>query len=83
MREMAEVLQQGLPPLPNVPMPNEQPPPLVRCPLWTGLPLPVPGMPLPDLKRDVVCPSCEAKFSVKDLMLKRTTCPVCGAAFDL
>ena len=40
-------------------------------------------MPLPDLKRDVVCPSCDAKFSVKDLMLKRTTCPVCGAAFDL
>ena len=84
MREMAEVLQQGLPPLPNVPMPNEQPPLAGALPPLDGaLPLPVPGMPLPDLKRDVVCPSCDAKFSVKDLMLKRTTCPVCGAAFDL
>ena len=84
MREMAEVLQQGLPPLPNVPMPDEQPPLAGALPPLDGaLPLPVPGMPLPDLKRDVVCPSCDAKFSVKDLMLKRTTCPVCGAAFDL
>ena len=84
MREMAEVLQKGLPPLPNLPPPGDLPPPAAGLPPLSGtLPLPAPGMPLPDLKRGVTCPSCQANFSVKDLMLKRTTCPVCGTDFDL
>ena len=78
MGEMAAALQQGLPPLP---LPGQLPP-------LQGIPLPVTPiqpavMPLPDLKRDVQCPECQASFSVKDLMLKRTNCPVCGSAFDL
>ena len=78
MGEMAAALQQGLPPLP---LPGQLPP-------LQGIPLPVTPiqpavLPLPDLKRDVQCPECQASFSVKDLMLKRNNCPVCGSAFDL
>ncbi|RJU92043.1 MAG: hypothetical protein DWC03_07500 [Candidatus Poseidoniales archaeon] len=78
-REMAAVLQQGLPPLPlpNLPMPNALPP------LDGVAPLPAPALPLPELKREAICPSCQASFSVKDLMLKRITCPVCADTFDL
>jgi subtilisin family serine protease len=74
MGEMAKALQQGLPPLP---LPGALP--------LEGLPAPAPApmLPLPDLKRDAQCPSCQATFSVKDLMLKRTTCPVCQTKFDL
>lgn len=76
--EMTAALQQGLPPLP---LPGQLPP-------LEGLPLPVTPiqpapLPLPDLKRDAKCPSCQASFSVKDLMLKRIKCPVCGDGFDL
>jgi hypothetical protein len=72
MQEMASALQGGLPPLPL-----PQPLPALDAPL------PAPQLPLPDLKRDATCPSCNAVFGVKDLMLKRTTCPVCSTAFDL
>ena len=78
MGEMAAALQQGLPPLP---LPGQLPP-LQGIPLPTTPIQPVP-LPLPDLKRDAQCPSCQASFSVKDLMLKRINCPVCGADFDL
>ena len=80
-REMAAVLQQGLPPLPHpsLPMPDAALPPLDGTP-----PLPAPAaLPLPELKREVTCPSCQASFGVKDLMLKRITCPVCANTFDL
>ena len=78
-REMAAILQQGLPPLPapGLPMPGALPP------LDGNAPLPVPALPLPDLKREATCPSCQASFGVKDLMLKRITCPVCSDVFDL
>ena len=78
-REMAAVLQQGLPPLPNPTLPVPTPLP----PLDGNLPLPAPALPLPDLKREVSCPSCQAVFGVKDLMLKRITCPVCSESFEL
>ena len=74
MQEMASALQGGLPPLP-LPMP--QPLPALDATL------PAPQLPLPDLKREVRCPSCNAAFGVKDLMLKRTTCPVCSTSFNL
>ena len=80
MSEMAAALQQGLPPLPGAlpPLPMANLPPLDP-----SAPLPAPALPLPDLKRDVTCPSCQATFAVKDLMLKRMSCPVCGETFDL
>ena len=78
-REMAAILEQGLPPLPapGLPMPNALPP------LDDKAPAPTPALPLPDLKREATCPSCQASFGVKDLMLKRITCPVCSEVFDL
>ncbi len=76
MQEMASALQGGLPPIP-LPMPLPQPLPVPDATL------PAPQLPLPDLKREVTCPSCSAAFGVKDLMLKRTTCPVCSTTFDL
>ena len=80
MSEMAAALQQGLPPLPGAlpPLPMAHLPPLDP-----SAPLPAPALPLPDLKRDVTCPSCQASFAVKDLMLKRMSCPVCSESFDL
>ena len=85
-REMEAILQKGLPPLPtpklplpipNLPMPDALPP------LEGNAPLPTPSLPLPDLKREVSCPSCKASFGVKDLMLKRISCPVCANSFYL
>ena len=78
-REMAAILQQGLPPLPvpGLPMPEALPP------LGGNAPLPAPVLPLPELKREATCPSCQASFGVKDLMLKRISCPVCSEVFDL
>ena len=80
MSEMAAALQQGLPPLPGAlpPLPMANLPPLDP-----SAPLPAPALPLPDLKRDVTCPSCQATFAVKDLMLKRMSCPVCSESFEL
>ncbi|MCH1616334.1 MAG: hypothetical protein L7R83_02350, partial [Candidatus Poseidonia sp.] len=63
--------------IPNLPMPDALPP------LEGNAPLPTPSLPLPDLKREVSCPSCKASFGVKDLMLKRISCPVCANSFDL
>ena len=74
MQEMAASLQQGLPPLPL---------PLPQPGLDLPAPLPTAPLPLPDLKRETQCPSCQASFAVKDLMLKRITCPVCATMFDL
>jgi len=74
MQEMASAPQGGLPPLP-LPMP--QPLPALDATV------PSPQLPPPDLKREATCPSCNAAFGVKDLMLKRTTCPVCSTSFNL
>ena len=71
-REMTAILEQSLPPLPAVV-------PLAELPT----PLPAGPLPLPDLKREVVCPHCEAGFSIKDLMLKKIECPVCNTTFDI
>ena len=40
--------------------------------------LPPPTLPLPSLEKNVTCNACNASFTVKDLMLKRMPCPVCG-----
>ena len=83
MNEMTAVLQQGLPPLPGALPPLPLPLPALDGSAPLPGPLPTPALPLPDLKRDVSCSSCEATFSVKDLMLKRVKCPVCGVVIDL
>ena len=80
-REMAAILEQGLPPLPGALPPLPLPALDGDAPL--PAPLPAPALPLPDLKREVSCSSCEATFTVKDLMLKRTNCPVCGVVIEL
>jgi ribosomal protein S27E len=41
-----------------------------------GLP-PLPGIAPP--QRDVVCPDCNAKFVVKDMTLRKVTCPICSS----
>ena len=66
-----------LPELPPLPAPGELPPlpgPGELPPL-NGLP-PLPGIAPP--QRDVICPECSAKFVVKDMTLKRVTCPICS-----
>ena len=40
--------------------------------------LPPPTLPLPSLEKNVTCDACNASFTVKDLMLSRMPCPVCG-----
>ena len=40
--------------------------------------LPPPTLPLPSLQKNVTCNACNASFTVKDLMLSRMPCPVCG-----
>ena len=98
-REMTEKLRGAiasgsLPPLGAAPLPETLPLPLpANLPplpvsdsltLPDGAPLPAPGnLPLPDLKRQAVCPQCQATFGVKDLMLKRLPCPVCSTTIDL
>ena len=58
----------ALPPLP-LPGPGGLPP-------LDGLP-PLPGIAPP--QRDVVCPNCNAKFVVKDMTLRKVTCPICSS----
>ena len=59
----------NMPPLPEL---GELPP----LPNLGGLPPPT--LPLPSLEKKVTCDACNASFTVKDLMLSRMPCPVCG-----
>ena len=63
-----------LPPLPELP-PLGDLPPLGQLPPLAGLP-PLLGIAPP--QRDVVCSSCEAKFTVKDMTRKSVSCPICS-----
>ena len=65
------------PELPPLPAPGELPPlpGLGELPPLNGLP-PLPGIAPP--QRDVTCPECSAKFVVKDMTLKRVSCPICS-----
>tara|TARA_Y100001958_G_scaffold159307_1_gene160254 strand:- start:10304 stop:15262 length:4959 start_codon:yes stop_codon:yes gene_type:complete len=85
-REIAEIVSKGLPPLPT-------PTPLPEVPVAEALPtLPVaelepdmlpPLADLPPLRRQAVCPSCDANFPVTDLMRAQVTCPICSERFNL
>ena len=87
-REMTEKLQsaiaKGSLPSPSMVLePGETPlPALPTLPLPGDLP-PLGALPLPDLKRQAICPQCQATFGVKDLMLKRLPCPVCSTTIEL
>jgi len=85
-REIAEIVSQGLPPLPS-PMPLPAIPDAEKLP-----PLPVAEMEptalppladLPPLRRQANCPSCNANFPVTDLMRARVVCPICSEQFNL
>ena len=85
-REVAEIVAKGLPPLPSpTPLPTipvaEALPPLPLAELEPGA-LP-PLADLPPLRRQAVCPSCNANFPVTDLMRAQVTCPICSERFNL
>jgi hypothetical protein len=63
--------------LPTLPAPGELPPLLGPdgLPLLGGLP-PLPNIAPP--QRDVVCGECNAKFTVKDMTLRKVPCPICS-----
>jgi hypothetical protein len=65
-----------LPPLPALPPIGSDGalPPLGNLP-------PIAGMPTP--QREVSCSECSAKFTVKDMMLKKTNCPICSSVVKL
>ena len=86
--DMVQSMSDALPPLPVV-----EPAPLAAeidvkslPPLDAGLLPPLPGMPpLPMIappQREVTCPECSAKFTVKDMTLTRVDCPICSAKVD-
>jgi hypothetical protein len=61
-------------PLPLLPLPDGSLPPLLGLP-----PLPMIAPP----QRDVTCPECAAKFTVKDMTLSKVNCPICSVKVDL
>tara|TARA_B100000767_G_scaffold266021_1_gene282825 strand:- start:3577 stop:3897 length:321 start_codon:yes stop_codon:yes gene_type:complete len=69
----AEISLPSLPPLPPIGSDGTLPP-------LGNLP-PIAGMPTP--QREVSCAECSAKFTVKDMMLKKTNCPICSAVVKL
>ena len=77
-REMAAILQQGLPPLPvpGLPMPEALPP------LDGNAPLPAPVLPLPVEARGDL-PLVLSQFRRERLDAERISCPVCSEVFDL
>ena len=66
----------SLPPLPALPPIGGEGalPPLGNLP-------PIAGMPTP--QREVSCTECSAKFTVKDMMLRKTNCPICSSVVNL
>tara|TARA_B100000767_G_scaffold223110_1_gene211955 strand:+ start:92 stop:700 length:609 start_codon:yes stop_codon:yes gene_type:complete len=86
-REITDMVQSMSDALPPLPLPALEPAPLVATlkslpPLEAGLLPPLPGLPpLPMIappQRDVTCPECAAKFTVKDMTLTRVDCPICS-----
>ena len=92
-REITDMVQSMSDALPPLPLPAIEPAPLVAeldvkslPPLDANLLPPLPGLPpLPMIappQRDVTCPECSAKFTVKDMMLTRVDCPICSAKVE-
>ena len=89
-REIADMVQSMSDALPPLPVMEPEPLPGIDVnslpPLDAGLLPPLPGMPpLPMIappQRDVTCPECAAKFSVKDMTLTQVECPICSAKVE-
>jgi len=80
-----EIVLPKLDDLPPLPAPGELPMPpapgqLPVPPAPGALPL-LPGMPAP--QKTVVCGSCGAKTTVKDMTLRRMNCPVCSEVISM
>ena len=83
-REIAEILSSDLPPIPAPGMlppfsDNNELPPVPG----EGVDALPPLAELPPLRRQAVCPSCNANFVVTDLMRSEVTCPICSERFNL
>jgi hypothetical protein len=87
-REIADIIaSKGLPPLPSpLPLPAIQDaeivptlPPVPEVDLGALPPL----AELPPLRRQAVCPACNANFPVTDMMRAQVVCPICGEKFSL
>jgi hypothetical protein len=66
-----------LPPLPMPPAPGALPLPA----LGDLPPLPLPAMPAPE--RAVICASCGASLTVKDMTLRKMDCPICSEVINM
>ena len=67
---------EDLPQLPAIPAPGELP-----MPPAPGMLPPLPGIPAP--QKMVICSSCSAKITVKDMTLRRMKCPVCSEVINM
>ena len=71
--------------LPPLPAPGELPmPPApgeLPMPPAPGMLPPLPGVPAP--QKTVVCPSCNASITVKDMTLRKMDCPVCSEVINM
>ena len=76
---------EDLPPLPAIPAPGELPmPPApgeLPMPPAPGMLPPLPGVPAP--QKTVICSSCNANITVKDMTLRRMNCPVCSEVITM
>ena len=76
---------EDLPPLPAIPAPGELPmPPApgeLPMPPAPGMLPPLPGVPAP--QKTVICSSCNANITVKDMTLRRMNCPVCSEVINM
>jgi len=90
--EMVNSLNTSLPPIPVLPVADPAPlladlPPMPLPPLGLGDLPSLPGLlGLPIMappQREVTCGECNAKFTVKDMMLSRVNCPICSTKMDL
>ena len=61
--------------LPPPPLPGQLP--LPPSPVELGLP------PIPTPQREVVCDSCGSSLTVKDMTLRRMTCPICSETIEM
>ena len=85
-REISEIVSQGLPPLPTpLPLPaipHGEPAPQLPVAEIDDMALP-PLAELPPLRRQAICPACNANFPVTDLMRAQVICPICSEGFNL